>query len=102
MILTQRNTKATIAPPRHIEGGRENPFRQGFNKPQILIAVFLCLSVMDSPILDNLLNIMVGLFGQSLGLVAPLRGITTSFNTITNTVVSISGGYPTQRKGITA
>ena len=101
MILTQRNTKATIAPPRHIEGGRSNPFRKGDNTPQSL-AVFLCPSFFHGSLLSRVIHIMMVLFERPLRSVVPFRGITTSFNTVTNTVVSISGSYPTQRKGITA
>jgi hypothetical protein len=56
---------------------------------------------LDSPVSGNPFNIMMGLFGQSLWLVAPLRGILTPHNSITNTVRSIGGVYTTLSKGIT-
>lgn len=101
MKLTPTSKSNNIATHCKSSVGRENPFRQGFNKPQSL-AVFLRLSVMDSPILGNLFNIMMVLFGQSLGLVAPCRGILTPLNTVANTVRSISDGFTNQRQGITA
>ena len=102
MILTPTSTSDNIAAHYSSSAGRGNPFSKGFNKPQILIAVFLCLSVVDSPIMDNLLHIMMGLFGQCLPLVAPLRGILTPYNSIANTVRSIDDVYPIQSKGITS
>jgi hypothetical protein len=80
--------------------GRENPFRTGDNTPQLL-AVFLCLSFLK-PTLCRLSNIMMVLFGQSLWLVAPVRGILTPRHTVTNTVRSNSDGFNhSQRTGIT-
>ena len=101
MKLTPTSTIDNIVMHCNSGVGRENSFSKGFNKPQILIAVFLCLSVVDSPIMDNLLHIMMGLFGQCLPLVAPLRGILTPYNSIANTVRSIDDVYPIQSKGIT-
>jgi hypothetical protein len=97
MKLTNPQSTANIAPPRHIEGGCGNPFSKGDNTPQIK-AVFLCLSFYA----NWHIHIMMVLFGQSLGLVAPLRGITTPFNTVTNTVVSMRDGLTILSKGITA
>jgi hypothetical protein len=85
-----------LSAPRNIEVGCGNPFRKGDNTPQSL-AVFLCLSFYAL----GHTHIMMVLFGQPLWLVVPFRGITTPFNTVTNTVVSIGGGFILQRKGIT-
>jgi hypothetical protein len=87
MKLTKPQSTANIKTPRNIEGGRGNPFIQGDNSPQSL-AVFL------RPSFTELfgIHIMMVLFGQSLGLVAPCSGITTPFNTVTNTVVSMRDG----------
>ena len=101
MKLTPISTSDNITTHCKSSVGCGNPFRKGDNTPQSL-AVFLCPSFFHGSLLSRVIHIMMVLFGQSLGLVAPCRGITTSFNTITNTVVSISGGYPTQSKGITA
>lgn len=101
MTLTKNNHTAILCPPRNIEGGCGNPFSKGDNSPQSL-AVFLRPSFFAYSILSTAFHIMMVLFGQSLGLVAPLRGITTPFNTVTNTVVSSSDGYSILSKGITA
>ena len=102
MNLTKHKHTAILCPP-HNEVGRSNPFSKGDNSPQSLKAVFLCLSFFNLVEFDIIkLNIMMVLFGQSLGLVAPLRGITTPFNTVTNTVVSMCDGFTTLSKGITA
>jgi hypothetical protein len=88
--------------PRSIEVGRGNPFRLGDNTPQSL-AVFLRLSFFNLVEFDRIkLNIMMVLFGQSLRLVAPSRGISTPFNTVANTVESIGDGFTHFRLGITA
>jgi hypothetical protein len=102
--LTKNKSTANIEPPRNIEGGCGNPFRQGDNTPQIK-AVFLRPSffVRAPNWWSVLIHIMMVLFGQSLGLVAPCRGITTPSNTVTNTVVSMRDGFTTLlRQGITA
>jgi hypothetical protein len=98
MHLTKSTTRTTMTAPRNIEVGRGNPFSNGDNTPQSL-AVFLCLSVFDRPNLGSRFNIMMGLFGQSLRLVVPLRGISTPCNSVTNTVESIGVGYPTFSNG---
>jgi hypothetical protein len=98
--LTHHNTPARITTYCKSSRGCGNPFRLGDNTPQLL-AVFFCPSFLK-PALCRLSNIMMVLFGQSLGLVAPSRGITTPFNTVTNTVVSIGVGYSILRLGITA
>lgn len=97
--LTQTTTPTKMTAPRNIEGGRENPFITG-DKPHLL-AVFFCPSFLSGSILSWLSNIMMGLFEQPLRLVVPVSGILTSFNPVTNTVRSISVGYPTLT-GITA
>jgi hypothetical protein len=43
---------------------------------------------------------MTALFWRPLRSVVPLCGITTRFNAVTNTVVSISDGFTLQNKGI--
>ncbi len=102
MTLTKNKHTAILNALRNIEVGRENPFSNGDNTPQ-LKAVFFCPSFFDSPILDSRFNIMMGLFGQSLGLVVPLRGILTPFNSVANTVRSIGVGFiKLQSNGITA
>jgi hypothetical protein len=101
MKLTNPQSTANIAPPRNIEGGCGDPFRLGDNTPQIK-AVFLRPSFLKQCNFASFKFIMMVLFGQSLGLVAPSRGITTPFNTVTNTVVSIGGGYSILRLGITS
>lgn len=102
MKLTPTNTSDNIA--LHCNGsvGCGNPFRQGDNTLQISIAVFLCLSVFNFHHWWELYIIMMVLFGQSSGLVAPCRGITTPFNTVTNTVVSIGDDITNLRQGITS
>ncbi len=99
--LTHENHAAILNAPRNIEGGRENPFRTGDNTPQIK-AVFLRPSFLEQCNFASFKFIMMVLFGQSLGLVAPVRGILTPFNTVTNTVRSMRDGFPTLRTGITA
>ncbi len=101
MQLTYSNTEANITTHCNSSVGRENPFRLGDNTPQSL-AVFLRLSFLHGSLLSFVIHIMMVLFGQSLGLVAPSRGILTSFNTVTNTVRSIGGGFTNLRLGITA
>ena len=101
MRLTYSNTEANITTHCKSSVGRENPFRKGDNTPQSL-AVFLCPSFFHGSLLSRVIHIMMVLFERPLRSVVPFRGILTSFNTVTNTVRSISGGYPTQRKGITA
>ena len=101
MTLTKHKHTAILCPP-HNEVGRENPFSKGDNSPQSK-AVFLCLSFFNLVEFDLIkLNIMMVLFGQSLGLVAPLRGILTPLNTVANTVRSMRDGFTTLSKGITA
>ncbi|MDD5754975.1 MAG: hypothetical protein PHN45_09500 [Methylococcales bacterium] len=69
MTLTKNQHTAILCPPQH-EVGRENPFSKGDNSPQSK-AVFLCLSFFNLVEFDLIkLNIMMVLFGQSLGLVA--------------------------------
>ena len=97
--MTVSNTGDNITIHCNSSGGRENSFSKGFNKPQILIAVFFMPSI-RRPKISGRFN-MMGLFGQSLWLVAPLRGILTPHNSITNTVRSIGGVYTTLSKGIT-
>ncbi len=101
MNLTHHHSPAILCPPRNIEVGCGNPFRQGDNTPQIE-AVFLCLSFFNRLKFKLVKFTMMVLFGQSLGLVAPCRGITTPFNTVANTVVSSSDGFTHFRQGITA
>lgn len=100
MTLTKHNHPAILCPPQH-EVGCGNPRRTGDKTPQSL-AVFLCLSFLGVPNFWATKSIMMGLFGQSLRLVAPVRGITTPLSPVANTVVSIGVGYPTFRTGITA
>ena len=102
MKLTPTSKSNNITTHRKSSAGRGNPFSKGFNKPQILIAVFLCSSFLHSSLLSCVIHIMMVLFGQSLGLVAPLRGISTPLNTVTNIVENTGDGYPTQSKGITS
>ncbi|MGB4498008.1 MAG: hypothetical protein WBI40_04855 [Methylococcaceae bacterium] len=102
MKLTNNNSTANIAPPRNIGGGRENPFITGDNSPQSLKAVFLRPSFLRCPKFLGQLSIMTVLFGQSLGLVAPVSGILTPFNTVTNTVRSMRDGFTHSITGITA
>lgn len=97
-MLTNRLSRTKMLAPRSIEGGRSNPFRLGDKTPQSLRAVFLCLSFVHFVGLQ----IMMVLFGQSLGLVSPCRGILTPFNTVTNAVRSIRDGLTLFRQGITA
>lgn len=97
--LTKINQAAILNAPRNIEGGRGNPFRLG-DKTPIIKSVFLRPSFLAWRNFALCKFIMAGLFGQSLWLVAPSRGITTPFNPAANTVVSISGGYSTLRLGI--
>lgn len=91
MKLTNTTSTAKIPPPRNIEGGRRNPFRTGDKTPP-LSAVFLC---------PSFIQIMAGLLGQALCLVAPVRDIPTPFQPATNDVGIIGGDYPTLRTGIT-
>jgi hypothetical protein len=91
--LTHENHAAILNATRNIEGGRENPFRTGDNTPQIK-AVFLRPSFLEQCNFASFKFIMMVLFGQSLGLVAPVRGILTPFNTVTNTVRSMRDGFP--------
>ena len=100
MKLTQSTNDAILSVRCSSSVGRSNPFRTGDNTPQ-LKAVFLRPSFLK-PTFCRLSNIMMVLFGQSLGLVSPVRGITTPFNTVTNTVVSMRDGFTTLRTGITA
>ena len=81
--------------------GRENPFRQGDNTP-LSTVVFLRPQFFDSPNLGSRFNIMMVLFEQPFWLVAPCRGILTSFNTVANTVRSMRDGFTNFRQGITA
>jgi hypothetical protein len=99
--LTKNKSTANIEPPRNIEGGCGNPFLLGDNTP-IIKSVFLRPSFFASSNLRRLIHIMMVLFGQSLGLVAPSSGITTPFNTVTNTVVSMRDGFTHSLLGITA
>jgi hypothetical protein len=99
--LTKNKHTAILCSPRtHYELGRDNPISKGDRTPQSL-AVFLCPSFLK-PTLCRLSNIMMGLFGQSLRLVAPLRDIVTPSNPVANAVTSISVGNPILSKGITA
>ena len=102
MKLTCTPSVTKIPPPRNIGGGFRSLFSKGDNSPQSLKAVFLYLSVFNWCIFAPITFIMVVLFGQSLGLVAPSRGILTPFNTVTNTVRSIGGGYSILILGITS
>jgi hypothetical protein len=101
MKLTNKHHAAMLCAPRNIGGGCGNPFSIGDNTPQIK-AVFLRPSFLAQRKFASCKFIMMVLFGQSLGLVAPMRGITTPFNTVTNTVVSIGGGYSILSIGITS
>ncbi len=100
--LTKSTTTTKMTAPRNIEGGRGNPLPKGDNNSPQLKAVFLCLSFFNLVEFDLIkLNIMMVLFGQPLWLVVPLGGISTPFNTVTNTVESIGVGFILQTKGIT-
>lgn len=97
ITLTHPHTPAKMTPYCKSSRGRGNPFSNGDRTPQIK-AVFLCLSFFQ----HAGLHIMMGLLGQSLRLVAPLRGISTPCNSVANTVESICGGYSILSNGITA
>lgn len=101
MQLTYSNTEANITTHCNSSAGRGNPFRLGDNTPQSL-AVFLRLSFFHGSLLSRVIHIMMVLFGQSLGLVAPSRGISTPFNTVTNIVENTGDGFTNLRLGITA
>ena len=101
MKLTPTSKSNNIATHCNSSVGRSNPFRQGFNKPQSL-AVFLRPSFLHCSFLSDVIHIMTVLFGQSLGLVAPCRGISTPYNIVANIVENISDGFTNQRQGITA
>jgi hypothetical protein len=101
--LTHENHAVILNAPRNIGGGCGNPFRKGDNTPQSLKAVFLCLSFLAWRVFALCNSIMTALFWRPLRSVVPFRGITTRFNAVTNTVVSISDGFNhSKRKGITA
>jgi hypothetical protein len=101
MRLTYSNTEANITTHCNSSVGRGNPFRLGDNTPPLL-AVFLRPSFLHSSLFSHVIHIMMVLFGQSLGLVAPSRGISTPYNTVTNIVENISDGFTNLRLGITA
>lgn len=100
MHLTKSTAPTKMTAPRN-EVGCGNPRSIGDKTPQSK-AVFFCPSFFHSPDLGRVIHIMMGLFGQPLWLVAPMRGITTPFSPVANTVVSIGVGYPTFSIGITA
>jgi hypothetical protein len=97
MHLTKSTTQTKM------KVGCGNPFSKGDNTPQSL-AVFLCLSFLADAYITRIrsIQIMTALFWRPLWSVVPLHGITTRFNAVTNTVVSISDGYSILSKGITA
>lgn len=102
MNLTPSHHTATICPTRNsFELGRGNPISNGDNTPQFK-AVFLCLSFLRSRIFGSATQIMMALFGQSFGLVVPLRDISTPFNAVANAVESFGVGNSIFSNGFTA
>ncbi len=90
--LTKTNTSTRMTV------GCGNPFKVG-DKPQSK-AVFFCLLFFGFLKFREANIIMAALRWRPSRSVAPTCGITTRFNAVTNTVVSISDGYPTQKVGI--
>lgn len=89
--LTENTYQAILCTSCSSKIGRENPFSIG-SKSSLFSVISFGLTFSAKPV--RIFSVMTGLFEQSLRLVAPMRGILTSFNSVAHAVRSIGFGNP--------
>ena len=89
--LTNTNGVAILCLPCNSKVGRENPFSIGAKSSLFSV---ISLDLPFSAKLVRIFSVMTGLFEQSSRLVAPMRGILTSLNSVAHAVRSIGFGNP--------